>query len=198
MKILGLHAKASNRFRICTDSKHTAPIAEDKVKRNFDISSPNRVWASDVTYLWTKEGWLYLAVTLDLFSRRVVGWSMGDRLTAKLAVDALETALNYREIGKNLIHHSDRGKEYASSEFREVLAKNNVQQSMSRKANCWDNAVLESFFHTLKTEMAVVFPTRVEAKAAVFEWIEVFYNRRRLHSTLGYVSPAVYEEKLVA
>jgi putative transposase len=195
MRREGLRAKTAKKFRKTTDSRHASPIAPNLLGRNFLTAAPDRVWASDVTYLWTAEGWLYLGVTLDLFSRRVIGWSMSDTLDASLAVRALEMALGQRRPSAELVHHSDQGKEYASRDFRGLLAEYGITASMSRKGNCWDNAVAESFFHTLKGELLEdrPFRTRREAQAAVFEWIEVFYNRQRLHSTLGYQSPTEYE-----
>jgi len=196
MRRFDIRSKLKRRFRKTTDSEHGERISPNLVERKFNIDIPNHVWASDVTYLWTNEGWLYLAVTIDLFSRKVVGWSMSDSLTTGLVLNALEAAVKNRVVTGQLIHHSDRGKEYASYAFRERLAKLGILQSMSRKADCWDNAVVESFFHTLKAELpkTMRFKTRNEARQYVFEWIEVFYNRQRLHSTLGYVAPTMYEQ----
>jgi putative transposase len=195
MRREGLKGKVATKYRKTTDSRHGGPIAPNLLARNFLTAAPDRVWASDVTFIWTLEGWLYLGVTLDLFSRRVIGWSMSDTLDASLVVRALEMALGQRKPSAELIHHSDQGKEYANRDFRTLLSEHRITASMSRKGNCWDNAVAESFFHTLKGELLEDrrFRTRREAQAAVFEWIEVFYNRQRLHSTLGYVPPAVYE-----
>jgi transposase InsO family protein len=196
MRSAGISVKARKRYRKTTDSRHNETIAPDILRRRFNVKKPNKVWVSDVTYLWTREGWLYLAVTLDLCSRRVVGWSMSERLDAQLVVRALEMACGRRAIVKGLIHHSDRGKEYASSAFRAVLQRYGMLQSMSRKADCWDNAVAESFFRTLKRELSRTFKSKSEARSKVFEWLEVFYNRQRLHSTLGNMSPAMYEIEL--
>jgi putative transposase len=196
MRSAGIRSKLKKKFRVTTDSGHSHAISPNLVKREFKVSKPNRVWASDVTFLWTKEGWLYLAVTLDLFSRRIVGWSMGERLDSNLVLKALKAAVQKRGIKKGLIHHSDRGKEYACHAFRSVMRAYGIKQSMSGKGDCWDNAVVESFFHTLKSELTEIYKTKSEAKAKVFEWLEVFYDRRRLHSTLGYVTPAMYEENL--
>jgi putative transposase len=195
MRKHGIHSKTAKRFRVTTDSRHSYALSPNLVKRRFQVSAPNRVWASDVTYLWTREGWLYLAVTMDLFSRKIVGWSMSERLDGELAVRAFEAAAEGRRLAPGLIHHSDRGKEYASTAFRGLLARHGAVQSMSRHANCWDNAVVESFFHSLKVETKedAVWPSRAVARQAVFDWIEVFYNRQRLHSTLGYQSPQEYE-----
>ena len=192
----GIFARKRKRFRITTNSNHGYKIADNLVQRNFSVPSPNKVWASDVTYLWTKEGWLYLGVTLDLYSRKVIGWSMSKRLDAKLSEDTLRMALTNRGVHAGLIHHSDRGKEFACQRFRENLKTHNIIPSMSRKADCWDNAVVESFFKTLKAELGnKKFETRQEAENSVFEWVEVFYNRQRIHSTLGYLSPTVYEAR---
>jgi putative transposase len=196
MRKFGIRSKLKRRFRKTTDSGHSERIAPNLVRREFTVEKPNRTWVSDVTYLWTNEGWLYLAVTLDLFSRKVVGWSMSEKLTTDLVLDCLNAAVYSREIDGELIHHSDRGREYASYEFKSRLNQQGILQSMSRRADCWDNAVAESFFHTLKAELTErkSFTTRDEAREKVFEWIEVFYNRQRLHSTLGYQTPAVYEQ----
>jgi putative transposase len=196
MRRFGIRSRLKRRFRKTTDSGHGERISPNLVERNFNVDTPNRVWASDVTYLWTNEGWLYLAVTVDLFSRKIVGWSMSESLTTELVLNALEAAVQTRILSSDLIHHSDRGKEYASYAFRARLEELGINQSMSRKADCWDNAVVESFFHTLKAELPTRtrFQTRSEARRYVFEWIEVFYNRQRLHSTLGYAAPAMYEQ----
>lgn len=196
MRKFGIRSKLKRRFRKTTDSGHSERIAPNLVRREFTVDRPNRTWVSDVTYLWTNEGWLYLAVTLDLFSRKVIGWSMSEKLTTDLVLDCLNAALRSREIDGELIHHSDRGREYASYEFKSQLSRRGILQSMSRRADCWDNAVAESFFHSLKAELGErrSFATRDEAREKVFEWIEVFYNRQRLHSTLGYQPPAVYEQ----
>lgn len=193
MKCNNLAARRKRRYRVTTQSEHGYQVAPNLLQRNFKPNAANRVWASDVTYLWTKEGWLYLAVTLDLFSRQVIGWSMGTRLDANLAIKSLEMALAGRRPTSALIHHSDRGKEYSCRRFRELLNYREIKQSMSRKGDCWDNAVVESFFKSLKSELGRVFQTREKARTSVFEWIEVFYNRQRLHSALGYLAPTEYE-----
>lgn len=198
MKKNGIRPKIKRSFRKTTNSKHHERISPNLIERNFTAAKPNEVWVSDVTYLWTHEGWLYLAITLDLYSRRVVGWSMSDRLTSELALNCLNIALSTRKVSAGLIHHSDRGKEYASYRFRERLAEKGIQQSMSREADCWDNAVAESFFHSLKNESTETFRNRTEARQNIFDWIEVFYNRQRLHSTIGYQAPAVYEQNNAA
>jgi putative transposase len=196
MKKAGLRSKTKRRFRVkTTDSKHSHPIAPDRLDQDFRTSAANQVWVSDITYIPTDEGWLYLASTMDLFSRRIVGWSMASTLHATIVIDALLMAIEQRGPNPGLVHHSDRGVQYASAEFRAVLDAHGFVASMSRKGNCYDNAVKESFYHTLKAELVSHehYRTRAEARASVFEYIEAFYNRQRLHSTLGYLSPADFE-----
>lgn len=190
----GLTPHRKRRFKSTTDSKHSLPVSKNHVNREFWTDRPNVAWVSDITYVDTKEGWLYLATFIDLYSRKVVGWSMSDRMTADLVVDAYDMALQRRGGPPNVVH-SDRGSQYASYSFRKKLKK--CKQSMSRKGNCWDNAVAESFFGALKSELIyrTCFETRKEAEMSIFEYIEIFYNRTRLHSALGYVSPAEFEEK---
>ena len=195
MREQGLRARQKRRFRTTTDSRHDLPIAANVLDRCFVASEPNRIWVTDITYLWTHEGWLYLVVILDLFSRRVVGWSMSERITRQLAIDALAMALSRRRPPRGLIHHSDRGSQYASGDYRQMLDQHGIVCSMSRRGDCWDNAVAESFFATLKVELVYEreWETRVEARAEVFEYLEVFYNGERRHSSLGYVSPVAFE-----
>lgn len=195
MQLHGLRAKQTRRFKATTDSKHTLPVAENVLSRQFTPSAPDVVWAADITYIPTRQGWLYLAVVLDLFSRRVVGWSMHKRLDRSLVLDALQMALRERSPGPGLIHHSDRGSQYASGDYQALLEAQQMICSMSRRGNCWDNAPVESFFSTLKRELVHHrrYQTRAEARAELFEYIEVWYNRRRRHSSLGYQSPAEYE-----
>jgi putative transposase len=190
-----LAARRRRRSVRTTDSNHRHPVAPNVLERDFSPSQPNSTWATDITYVWTSEGWLYLAVVLDLFSRRVVGWSMSEHIDTPLVLGALEMALQGRQPPKGLIHHSDRGSQYASTEYQRALASRGLQCSMSRKGNCWDNAVAESFFSSLKMELVYLtqFATRHQAHLAIFEYIEVFYNRRRRHSSLGYLSPLEYE-----
>ena len=199
MKRHGIRPKQKRKFRTTTDSSHALPVAENILDREFDVDEPNRAWASDITYVLTKEGWLYLCVILDLFSRRVVGWAAGARIDGELAERALLMALHRRAPSGGLLFHSDRGSQYAANEFQRILIENGVQCSMSRKGNCWDNAVAESFFATLKTELVhdADFTTRNEALRAIFDFIELFYNRTRRHSALGYLSPADYETMVV-
>jgi putative transposase len=195
MKKQKLQARKKRRSVRTTDSNHSQPVAPNVLQRDFSPDKPNSTWATDITYVWTSEGWLYLAVVLDLFSRRVVGWSMSQHIDTKLVLGALEMALEGRQPPQGLIHHSDRGSQYASAEYRQALASRGIQCSMSRKGNCWDNAVVESFFSSLKMELVYLtdFTTRHQARSALFEYIEVFYNRRRRHSSLGYLSPMEYE-----
>jgi putative transposase len=199
MREIGVKGRQRKRFRRTTDSKHEHPIAENVLNRRFlphEISGPNVVWAGDITYIWTMEGWLYLSVILDLFSRRVIGWSMRHTMEAELALDALQMALDQRRPTSGVLHHTDRGVQYACGDYRKLLTRNKMICSMSRKGDCWDNAVSESFFATLKSELIETQPweTREQVRAAVFEYIEVWYNRERLHSSLDYNSPAAYEE----
>ena len=195
MKENQISARTKRKFKVTTASKHKFPIAPNLLNQSFLSNEQNRIWASDITYIHTREGWLYLAMVLDLHSRSVVGWAMGDRLQRDLVMDAFKQAVRRRRPETGLIFHSDRGVQYACSDFRDLLADHHVVQSMSGKGNCYDNAVSESFFKTLKTELVYFsrFNTRVEAKSAIFDYIEVFYNRKRRHSTLGYLSPAEFE-----
>ena len=195
MRQHGLRAKQARRYRPTTDSGHADPVAPNLLARQFTVAAPNRVWASDVTYVWTREGWLYLAVIVDLFSRRVVGWHLAPRLTRPLVLTALHAALRTRHPGPGWLHHSDRGSQYASRDYQTVLAQAGARCSMSRKGNCWDNAVVESFFHSLKTERISHrhYRTRADAHTDVHDYIERFYNRVRRHSTLGNISPVMYE-----
>ena len=197
MRAAGLRARQPRRYRLTTDSRHGLAIKDNLLAQRFAVLEPNSTWVTDITYLWTLEGWLYLAVILDLFSRRVVGWSMSDSLKRELALDALKMALDDRQPLAGLVHHSDRGSQYASSEYQRLLAENGIIGSMSRAGNCWDNAVAESFFATLKLELVyqTQWRTRAEARSAVFDYIEVFYNRRRRHSALGYLSPDQFERR---
>lgn len=191
----GLCARRRRRFKATTDSSHGLPVAENLLARNFVRSAPNQVWVSDITYIPTDEGWLYLATTLDLYARRIVGWSMCERMTSDLVIDALQMAVAQRNPPKGLMHHSDRGSQYASADFQRMLTAHGMICSMSRKGEVYDNAVMESFYATLKRELVheARYATRDDARKAIFEWIEVFYNRQRLHSSLGYRCPADYE-----
>jgi len=181
-----------------TDSAHPHPIAPNLLDRAFDAQAPGAKWACDLTYIWTDEGWLFLSVVIDLFSRRVIGWSMTDHLRSEGPAGALSMALKRRRPGPGLLHHSDRGVQYACGDYRELLNEHGIVASMSRAGNCYDNAVAESFFGTLKTELVHRnrYATRDEARASVFEWIECWYNRKRRHSSLGYLSPEAFEARL--
>lgn len=197
MQQQGLTAKSAKKFKATTNSNHSLPVAENILKRNFQPSKANEAWVSDITYVWTDEGWLYLATFLDLWSRKVVGWSMSDRMFSSLVVNAFEMACLQRNVPLcGLIVHSDRGVQYASSAFREAAEAKGVVQSMSRKGNCWDNAPAESFFGSLKKELIHhrKFRSRAEAQAAIFDYIEIFYNKNRLHSSLGYKTPSEFEK----
>jgi putative transposase len=200
----GLRVKVGRPVRPKTsDSRHTHRVAGNVLNRRFapeQIKATNRVWAGDITYIPTREGWLYLAVILDLASRRVVGWSMGRSLAASLASDALCMALEARSPGRGMLHHSDRGVQYASLDYQELLARHRIVASMSRRANCYDNAVVESFFATLEWELIERsdWRTRDEARLSIFEYLECWYNPKRRHSSLGYLSPAEYEEQLLS
>jgi len=201
MRKEGLRGKKRRRFRTTTNSEHAYPIAENVLDRKFaveQVGGPNQAWVSDITYVPTREGWLYLAVVLDLASRLVVGWSMGETLESKLAVDAFKMALQRRRPDGGLLHHSDRGVQYASTEYRELLDEQKVVVSMSRKGNCWDNAVAESFFATVEIELIedADWHTRDDARSAIFDFMEVWYNRYRRHSSLGYLTPAEFDKRL--
>lgn len=197
MRERGIRAKMHRKFKATTDSKHRLPVAKNVVKRNFSADAPNKLWCTDITYLSTSEGWLYLAAIIDVFTRKIVGWSMRDSLAEALVLDALEMAIQRQRPGEGLVHHSDRGSQYASYEYQNRLKHYGMVASMSRKGQCWDNALMESFFHTLKTEHVYHerFRTKDHARRSVFEWIEVFYNRQRIHSALGYVTPVCYERR---
>jgi transposase InsO family protein len=202
MREAGIAAKTKRKFRQTTDSNHQLPVAQNVLDREFDPKQPNASWVADITYVPTREGWLYLAAVEDLFSRMVVGWSMAETMTSRLVVDALEMALARRpslrgssSSARVLVAHSDRGSQYASDHYQRRLADERIVCSMSRRGDCWDNAPMESFFASLKKELVhhEDYATREQAKASIFEYIEVFYNRVRRHSALGYVAPAEYE-----
>lgn len=195
MREHGIAAKTRRKFRCTTDSNHDRPVAANVVDRDFEPTAVNRTWTADITYISTGEGWLYLAAVEDLYSRQIVGWSMSERIDSRLVVDALEMALAARQPGAGLVAHSDRGSQYASEHYQGLLGRHGMVCSMSRRANCWDNAPMESFFASLKKELThgERFATREDARSSLFEYIEVFYNRIRRHSSLGYMSPAEYE-----
>jgi transposase InsO family protein len=200
MKTEGMQVKTKRKFKATPYSDHDDPIAPNLLNRALTVDKPDTCYVGDITYIATREGWLYLATVIDLYSRRVVGWSMADNMRTSLVNDALSMALNQRKPANDLLWHSDRGSQYASESHRALLTANGITQSMSRKGNCWDNAVAESFFHSLKTELVhhCDFATRAEAKQEIFEYIEVFYNRKRRHSANDYKSPADYEMSLKA
>jgi putative transposase len=195
MRRAGIAAKTARKFRHTTDSNHGRPVADNLLDRQFDPAAANAAWVADITFIPTREGWLYLAAVEDLYSRMVVGWAMGPRMTSRLVVDALAMAVQRRLPDAELLAHSDRGSQYASEHYQRLLAGHGITCSMSRRADCWDNSPMESFFASLKKELVhhEDYQTREEAQASIFEYIEVFYNRQRRHSTLGYKSPAEYE-----
>ena len=195
MRLDGLRGRRRRRFRTTTQSNHAHPVAANQLERQFAVEAPNQAWVTDITYIWTLQGWLYLCVILDLYSRRVVGWAMSERINQALTLGALKMALAGRAPKPGLVHHSDRGSQYAAKIYRRLLKARGIECSMSRKGDCWDNAVAESFFATLKVELVyeTLFITRAQARQQIFEYIEVFYNRARRHSYLGYVSPVDYE-----
>ena len=193
-----IFSKTKRKFKATTNSRHNLPVAPNLLAGNMAAIIPNHVWVSDITYIPTGEGWLYLAAVMDIFSRRVVGWSMKSRMTRDLVIEALKQAIGRRQPGSGLIHHSDRGSQYASKDFQILLKSQGFLCSMSGKGNCYDNAQMESFYGTLKTELVYheKYRTREEARRSIFEYIEAFYNRFRRHSSLGYRSPAVFEQQL--
>jgi transposase InsO family protein len=195
MRKAQVSCKQRRRFKVTTQSKHGLPVAANYLNRQFKVTVPSQAWVADITFIWTKEGWLYLAAVLDLFSRRVVGWALADHMQGTLVHEALLMALGRRQPAHGLMHHSDRGSQYASKHYQRLLAERGIAVSMSRKGNCWDNSVMERFFGSLKSERTnqKYYFTRKEAKADIIEYIEMFYNSRRLHSTLGYVSPVQFE-----
>jgi putative transposase len=197
MRINGIVAKTKRRFKVTTDSGHNKPVAANLVNQQFVAGAANQLWSSDITYIWTKEGWLYLSVVLDVYSRRIVGWSMKRRLTKELVLEAVNQALKHRDPGSDMIFHSDQGSQYASDKFRKLLNDHDIKASMSGRGNCYDNAITETFFHTLKTELVYFenYQTREEARLSIFEYIEVFYNRKRRHSAIGYKNPFDFENQ---
>jgi putative transposase len=197
MQVEGLKAYTKRKFKVTTNSKHDLPIAPNLVKQRFEASGPNRLWASDITYIYTREGWLYLVVILDVFSRQIVSWAVSKRMTKELVLGALKKAIALRKPQPGLIFHSDRGSQYASHEVRRLLKDHHMLQSMSKKGDCYDNAIVETFFKTLKAESIYLmepFKTRGEAKHSLFYYIDFFYNRIRQHSAIGYLAPVMYEK----
>ena len=197
MRQHGIAAEKKRKFIRTTDSNHSLPVAPNRLDQCFQADKPDSVWTADITYIWTGQGWLYLAVVIDLFSRRIVGWSMAPSLERTLVVDALQMAIAARNPAEGLIHHSDRGSQYASHDYQKLLRKNKMVTSMSRRGNCYDNAPTESWFATLKRELVyrTSYATHAEARQNIFEYIEVWYNRQRKHSAIGYKSPVAYEEQ---
>jgi transposase InsO family protein len=200
MKADSLKAKRIKKFRITTKSNHSLPVAPNLLNRDFVVPAPDRVWVSDITYIWTWEGWMYLAVIIDLYARKVVGWSMSTRINKELVLSAIHQAIDRRRPSAGLIFHSDRGSQYAGKDIIQVLEKHRMKQSMSRKGDCYDNAVAESFFATLKTELVYpsFFVSRSIAQSKIFEYIEIYYNRRRIHSYLDYMTPDQFERTKLA
>jgi transposase InsO family protein len=199
MRAAGIQSKSQRKFRVTTtDSNHTQPVAENVLNREFTAEKRNQKWVADITYIATLQGWLYLATVLDLFTRKVVGWSMSERIDSRLVVDALEMAVSRELPAAGLVAHSDRGVQYASEHYQGALTQHDIECSMSRRANCWDNAPAESFFATLKKELVhhETYATRAIARVSLFDYIEVFYNRERRHSALGYVSPLAIEQEV--
>lgn len=198
MKENNLYVKTKRKFKSTTDSNHTKPVAPNLLKQNFTAATPNCVWSSDISYIKTEEGWLYLCVVLDLYSRAVIGWSMAERMKADLVENAIASAVKHRGGATNVIFHSDKGSQYCSDKITKLLKGLNFKQSMSGRGNCYDNAVTETFFSTLKKELVYQckYSNRSEAKNSIFEYIEVFYNRTRIHSSLDYVSPFEYERRV--
>lgn len=200
MRANGWRAKAAKKYKATTNSNHKLPVAPNLLKQKFSASKPNEKWVSDITYVWTEEGWLYLAVIMDLYSRVVVGWSMSERMTSQLVIDALQMAIWRRKRPQNVIIHSDRGSQYCSHDYQKLLSENHFICSMSKRGDCYDNASMESWNHSFKVEAihGEKFLTRRQAKNHVFEYIDVYYNRKRLHSRLGYLSPVYFEAQNVA
>ncbi|TAK76140.1 MAG: IS3 family transposase [Gammaproteobacteria bacterium] len=197
MKYLGLYAKAKKKFKVTTDSKHNLPVAPNLLNRDFTAHAPNQKWCGDISYVWTDEGWMYLAVVIDLYSRAVIGWSIQPTMSRQLVCDALMMAIWRRKFPRGVLFHSDRGSQYCSNDYQKILKSFGFICSMSRKGNCWDNSVAESFFHSLKTELVYTerYPTREIAKQSIFQYIEVYYNRVRRHSAIGSIAPEAFENQ---
>jgi putative transposase len=197
LRDVGLRSRTKRKFVVTTDSNHTQPVAENLLARDFTATAPNQKWLTDITYLATQEGWVYLAAVLDVFSRKIVGWSMSERIDTELVQSALQMATTQRSPEAGLLHHSDRGVQYTSESYQQTLEDLEMVCSMSLKGDCWDNAMMESFFGSLKTEWVYgkEYATREEAKQDMFKYIEMFYNRQRRHASLGYISPAEFERR---
>ncbi|UOQ95688.1 IS3 family transposase [Halobacillus shinanisalinarum] len=198
MRENGLRSKTVKKYKATTNSKHSYPIYPNLLNQQFQVNRPGAVWVSDITYVWTKEGWLYLATVMDLFSRRIIGWEMSHRMTKALTIRALQRAMDQQPPKEGLIHHSDRGSQYAANEYQAILRNNDVTTSMSRKGNCYDNACIESFHSVLKKELIFHenYQTREEAKRSLFAYIMTFYNYKRIHSAIQYMSPIAYEKSI--
>ena len=199
MKLADVQAKQRKEFKSTTNSKHNLPIAPNLLKRHFSTNNPDMIWVGDITYIWTTEGWMYLAVVIDLYSRRVVGWSINKRMTRQLVMNAILMGIWKRKPTKGLIFHSDRGSQYCSHDYQKLLSSYGIHSSMSRKGDCWDNAVSESFFGTLKQEMVFweKYKTRTQAKSSIIDYIEMFYNSKRRHSYLNYMTPMEFEKQYI-
>jgi transposase InsO family protein len=199
MKEAGVQVRQRRRYKNTTNSQHSLPVYDNVLSRQFDVAEADQSYVGDITYIWTQEGWLYLAVVIDLSLRKVVGWSMSSRMRTELVCDALEMAIGQRQPGPGLICHSDRGSQYASNKYGKLLQRHGFVGSMSRKGDCWDNSVVESFFGSLKQEQVQwqFYQTRFQAQQDVLDYITVFYNEHRLHSYLGYMSPNAYERQLL-
>lgn len=197
MKSNGIKSKRPRKYKPTTNSKHNLPVADNLLNQDFKADKPNAVWVSDISYVWTDEGWEYLAAVKDLCNKEIVGWAMSSRMTKDLVIKALSNAIQKRRPPAGLIHHSDRGVQYCSKDYRVLLAKHNIRCSMSRKGNCYDNASAETFFSTIKNELIYLckFESRAQARQAIFEYIEFFYNRQRIHQSLNYMTPAEYMKK---
>lgn len=195
MRENNIKSKVVKKYKATTNPNHQLPIFPNRLNQQFQADKPGKVWVADITYIWTKEGWLYLATVMDLFSRRIIGWQMSHRMNKELVLTALKRAIRKQPPAKGLIHHSDRGSQYASHDYRALLKKHNITGSMSRRGNCYDNACIESFHSIIKKELIFheTYKTRIEAKMSIFEYIETFYNYKRIHSTIGYLSPVAYE-----
>jgi len=200
MRSAGIRSRTKRKFKATTNSKHNLPVAPNLLDQNFTVEAPDRTWVGDITYIPTDEGWLYLAILLDLYNREVVGWAASSRMTRQLVIEALQMALGRRDPGQGLVHHTDRGSQYASFDYQDILKEHDIVCSMSRKGNCYDNAVAESFFGRLKSEWVNHdrYLSRSEAIQSLFYYIEIFYNRKRRHSSIGYVTPQEYENILLA
>lgn len=195
MRDNGIRAKTKRKYRVTTNSKHKLPVADNLLKSHGEVNDPDEIWVADITYIWTREGWIYLSSILDLYTRRIVAWELSRSLTKGFVISTIEKAVKQRKPKSGLIFHSDRGSQYASREVRNLLLQNGIRQSMSSSGNCYDNATAESFFHTLKTELVYFeqYQSREEAEISIFDYIECFYNRKRRHSALNYLSPEEFE-----